>query len=119
MNLAALIARLDQNVDRIANDALAHATAALAGDIREALSTPPGGPHDYPWLQTGALHASVGYKSEGPDAVIGSTSDTARHQEHGTITIPPRPVFAPLAANAAPGIATEIAQAVMTAMRGT
>lgn len=116
MNLASLIARLDQNFDRIANEALASAAEGLANDIKQALGTAPGGPHDHPWCQTGALQSSVGWQAEGANAVIGSCSDIAFHQENGTATMPPRPTFGPVAAQSAPKVASGIGAAIMRAL---
>ena len=116
MNLQSLIARLDQNFDRIANDALALAVETLANDIREALNTEPGGPHDHPWRQTGALQDSIGSQAEGANAIVGSTSDIARYQEHGTAAVPPRPTLVPLAMQSAPAIAASIGETVRRAL---
>ncbi len=118
MTIKALIARLGQNIDAIANHTLALAADTLADDIRAALSTRPGGPHDHPWLQKGTLHNSIHANADGAQAIVASTSETALYQEHGTSTIPPRPTFAPLAAAHAPAIAQQIAQAVTQAIRG-
>lgn len=116
MTLNALIARLEQNFDSIANDALALSAENLASDIRQALGTPPGGPHEHPWRQTGALQDSIGFDVDGATALIGSTSDVARHQEHGTSTMSPRPTFVPLASQSADAIAHTIADAVRRAL---
>jgi phage gpG-like protein len=116
MNLKSLIARLDQDFDRIANDALALAAQNLADDVRQALNTEPGGPHDHPWRQTGALHDSIGSQSEANTAIVGSTSEIARLQEHGTVELPPRPTLAPVAMQSAPTIAASIADAVQRAL---
>ncbi len=116
MNLNALIARLEQDFDRIANDALVLSAQSLADDIRQALGTAPGGPHDHPWRQTGALQDSVGYDADQATARIGSTSEVARHQEQGTPRMPPRPTFAPLAIQSGQAIARNIADAVCRAL---
>lgn len=116
MNLNALIARLEQDFDRIANDALILSAGILADDVRQALGTAPGGPHDHPWRQTGALQDSIGFDVDGATAQIGSTSEIARHQEHGTATMPPRPTFAPLAIQSGKAIAQSIADTVKHAL---
>lgn len=116
MKLKALIDRLDQDFDRIANTALAEAAAGLADNVRAAFSTPPGGPHEHPWRQSGSLRDSIEAKAEGPEAVVASRSDTARYQEHGTATVPPRPTLAPVAAAEAPMIAAGIARALAAAI---
>ena len=116
MNLATAIRQLDQDFTSLGETALSAAAADLASQIRQALSVPPGGPHDFPWLQTGALHDSIESKAEGSEAVVASTSDVAVFQEHGTATIPPRPTFAPIAANAGKAIADSIGMAVASAL---
>lgn len=116
MNLHALITRLEQDFDRIANDALAQSAEALAGDVRQALATLPGGPHEHPWRQSGGLQDSIGFDADQATARVGSTSDVARHQEYGTSTLPPRPTFAPLAVEQGEAIAHAIADAVKSAL---
>jgi hypothetical protein len=116
VNLYALFARLDQDFDGIAADALALSAETLANDIRQALATPPGGPHDHPWRQTGALQDSIGFEVDRATACIGSTSDVARHQEYGTPAMPPRPTFVPLAIQSGPAIVRNIADVVERAL---
>lgn len=116
--IPALIARLGQDFDAIANTALARAAEGLATQIRAALSTAPGGPHDHPWLRTGALHDSIETQSEGATAIVASTSSVALYQETGTAEIPPRPTFAPVAANEGAAIAHQIGLATAQALRG-
>ncbi len=118
MNLTSVIARLGQDSDAIANQALANAATHLADQLRGAFSTSPGGPHDHPWRRSGALQESIEINAEGPTAVVASTSPTALFQEHGTATIPPRPTFAPIAAAAGQEIAQHIAASVFNALRG-
>lgn len=116
MNLQSLIARLDQDFDRIANDALGRAAATLADDMRQALNTEPGGPHGHPWRQTGALQDSIGSQSEDNTAIVGSTSEVVRYQENGTPMMSPRPTLAPLAMQSAPAIAAGIGNAIQHAL---
>ena len=116
MNLGSLIARLQQNFDLLANAALATAAEDIAEQLRTALSTPPGGPHIYPWLQSGALHNSVAVSADGPNAVIGSDDPVALYQEHGTEALPPRPSFGPISAHAAPEAAHSVGQAIAHAL---
>jgi phage gpG-like protein len=92
--------------------------AVIAAGVREALSQPPGTePHEYPWLRTGELRDSVGHDADDAGAVIGSTSDVALYQEHGTPAIPPRPFFAPVAAAHAEAAAKAVGEAVASALR--
>ncbi len=90
---------------------------ALAGAVREALGTPPGGDHGRPWVQTGALQGSIGFGVEGLQAAVGSSDPAAAPQELGTVRLPPRPFLAPAAAEAAPGIASAIGAAVAERLR--
>ncbi len=122
MNIAELQARLAAlDTDTIARTALAGQGGLLADQIRTALATAPGGPHDHPWRQTGALHDSIGTAAEGDTAIVGSTSAVALYQEHGTAELPPRPTFAPLAASQgeaiAHAVATAAAQSLADALR--
>jgi hypothetical protein len=112
MNLQSLIARLHQDFDAVAETALSAAAERLADDVRAALSTPPGGPHDHPWLQTGALRDSVEVTLQASGAVVASTSPVAAYQEFGTATLPPRPTFAPLAASTGSALAQSVGYAV-------
>ena len=90
---------------------------ALAGTVREALGTPPGGDHGRPWVQTGALQGSIDHVVEGLQAVVGSSNPAAAPQELGTVHLPPRPFLAPAAAAAAPGIAAVVGVAVAERLR--
>ena len=92
--------------------ALATQTQRLAETIRASLATPPGGPHDRPWRQTGALQASIAISTDALSARIGSTDPAAAPQEFGTIRDPPRPFLAPAAAAAAEPVARAIGQAL-------
>lgn len=111
-------ANLDADVGAAARVALDAAAARLAAEVRQGLSTPPGGPHDQPWRQTGALRASVTHATEGDTATVGSTSVYAAAQEHGTSTIPPRPFLLPAAKRLAADLADGIASAVAAALAG-
>ncbi len=116
-------------LSRLANDlglalethlaqALQREAAAIAASLVETLATPPGGPHQHPWQQTGTLHDSIETEITATEAIIASTDPVALIQEHGTTTIPPRPSFGPLAALAAPGIAHRIGEAALHALIG-
>ena len=117
MILSDLIRRLSVlDLDIVARAELAAQGEDLAGQVRQALSTPPGGPHDHPWRKTGVLRDSIGTDAEGDEAVIGSTSNIALFQEHGTDKIPPRPTFAPVASAQGEAIAASIATAIAVAL---
>jgi phage gpG-like protein len=92
--------------------ALDAAATRLADAIRAELATQPGGPHDHPWRQTGALQASIAHTTNGLTAEIGSNDPAAAPQEYGTATIPPRPFLAPAATALADPIAQDIAAAL-------
>ena len=118
MTIKSLVARLEQDFDAIAHQALVAASQDLASATRSAFSTLPGGPHEHPWLQSGALRDSIGCTVEGLDAIVGSSSEVARYQEHGTDAMPPRPTFAPVATAEAPKIGEAIATKVVQSLRG-
>ena len=118
LKLLILGANLDADVNTAARVALDAAAARLAAEVRRGLATPPGGPHDQPWRQTGALQASIGHTTEGDIATVGSTSSYAAAQEHGTRTVPPRSFLLPAAKRLAPDLADGIASAVAAALGG-
>ena len=118
MTLTELTRRLTRlDLAATANSTLAAQAEAIATPIRDALSTQPGGPHDHPWKRSGELQNSIETQTDGPEALIGSTSQVAFWQEHGTADIPPRPTFAPIAAAQGEAIAHAIAEAVAQALR--
>jgi phage gpG-like protein len=88
--------------------AVAAQSARLAEAVRANLATPPGGPHDQPWRQTGALQSGIAATADGLTAHIGSNDPAAAPQELGTATIPPRPFLAPSAASLAESIGRDI-----------
>ena len=92
--------------------ALAAQSARLAEAVRANLASPPGGPHEHPWQQTGALEASIASAADALTAQIGSNDPAAAPQELGTATIQPRPFLAPAAAALADPIARAIGQAL-------
>lgn len=110
--------RLSQiDTDTVARAAFASCAANLADQVRDALSTPPGGPHNHPWLRTGALQNSVVLNCEHDTAIVASTSQIAIWQEYGTATVQPRPTFGPIAARNSQGIAQTVAEEVAQALR--
>lgn len=112
-------ANLDADVDAAARVALDAAAARLAAEVRRTLATPPGGPHETPWRQTGALQASITHATEADTAVVGSASSYASAQERGTRHVPPRPFLLPTAQRLAPDLASSIGQAVAAAIDGS
>jgi HK97 gp10 family phage protein len=97
--------------------AVGQAADRLVHEVRARLSQPPGENAPYPALRTGELRASIGAHVEdvpgGVVARIGSTSDVAVYQEHGTTKMPPRPFLAPAIKELGPAINEEIAAAVV------
>lgn len=86
--------------------------ALMARAVQDGLGDPPGGGHDRPWLETGALRASVGHQADGLQAVVGSSDPAAAPQEMGTVHLPPRPFLAPAAAAMGEDVAKAAAAAV-------
>lgn len=120
MTLSDLVMHLQTlDLDHLAHTVLAEQAQRLADLAQDALSVVPGGPHDHPWRLTGTLRDSVSAEAEGPEAMIGSRSEVALYQEHGTATIPPRPTFGPLAATEGAAVAHAIAARLATALRST
>lgn len=114
-DLARNLARLDLAAVRAA--ALVAAAETMAEAVREALSHPPGADHRFPWRETGALADSIEVAADGDEALIGSTSGVALYQERGTATVPPRPFFAPVAAEHAEAAAEAVGAAVANTLR--
>ncbi len=118
MTLSELVLHLQSlDLDSIARATLAEQAQRLADLAQDALSVLPGGPHDHPWRRSGTLQDSVSAQAEGDEAVIGSTSQIALYQEHGTTDLPPRPTFGPLAAAEGEAIARTVADRLTQALR--
>jgi phage gpG-like protein len=99
--------------------ALAEQAERMAEVVKEGLSGPPGGgEHDRPWLQSGALQNSIGARSDGLNAAVGSNDPAAVPQEMGTSRMPPRPFLAPVAASMGEEVARGVAEAVAVALKG-
>jgi hypothetical protein len=88
--------------------ALAEAGETLAAAVREALAVRPGGGHERPWVETGALHDSIGAVAGGDMLMVGSSDPVAVDQEHGTRTVPPRPFLGPVAGAMGEAVAAAI-----------
>ncbi len=110
LNLRELAERLAQvRAEEVMARALAEQAGRMADAVRHNLSDPPGaGGHDQPWLQTGALHDSMGATADGLQAAVGSSDPAAAPQEMGTHRMPPRPFLAPVAA----GMGEDVARGV-------
>jgi phage gpG-like protein len=104
------LGRLDIGQE-IANS-LDAAAQELQSKVVDTLSMAPGRDHSAPWLQTGALRASIAHSSDGTVAVVGSSSDVAVDQELGTRSDPPRSFLASTAASAAEDMVASIAGAL-------
>ncbi len=115
--LAAHLATLP--VSETISASLKNAAAGLAETVREALSTPPSGPHDEPWVDTRALRDSIAYSADESGAAIGSNDPAAAAQELGTTTVPPRPFLAPAAAAQGEAIARQVGAAVAALFPGS
>src|SRR4051794_1700445 len=105
--LSEIRTRLERvRADEVMARALANEAEKLADAVREGLSGAPGsGGHDRPWLQSGALRASVGAQADGLQAVVGSSGPAAAPQEIGTSRMEARPFLAPVAAQGSDEIA--------------
>jgi phage gpG-like protein len=112
----AMLAGLD--IAHAIREALGEAARTIESSVTEALSQPPGGDHSVPWLQTGALRASIGHEVDGNMAVVGSSSNVAVDQELGTRTVPPRPFLASTAADSADSAVAIIAAVLAGRLAG-
>ncbi len=118
--LKALTDRLRRiDLDHALRPALDHAASGLQAAVRQRLSGVPGDNHDAPWLQTGALRASIARSIHENEVVVGSNDPAAAPQECGTRVDPPRPFLAPSAAAEAPVIVAEISDAAIGTLRDT
>ncbi len=88
--------------------ALSEAGETLLAAVQEVLSVPPGGPHEAPWLRTGALREGIGFVVRDDEVVVGSGDPVAADQERGTPTVPARPFLAPVGAAVGARVAEEI-----------
>ncbi len=104
-------------VEQATRDALEAAAGRLEAAVREALSQPPGGGHDAPWLRSGALRDGVSHLTDDDGAVVGSSDPAAAPQEQGTSRLPPRPFLAPTAARLGEELARGIGAAVAGVLR--
>lgn len=91
---------------------LRKAALKIRGAVRARLGTLVGGPHQSPWLESGALQDSIRFVVGPERAVIGSADPAAVAQERGTRFDPPRPFLAPAAASVAPEAVSEVAYTV-------
>ncbi len=119
-NLAELSERLARlRVEEAMAQALAEQAERMAAAVQDALSEPAGaGEHDRPWVQSGALHDSVGAQAAGLEAAVGSNDPAAVPQEMGTSRMPARPFLAPVASSMGEEVAQAIGAKVAAALRG-
>ena len=116
--LAEAIARLrDADPPGAMAAALEGQAALMAQAVQDGLGDAPGGGHDRPWLETGALRASVGHQADGLQAAVGSSDPAAAPQEMGTVHLPPRPFLAPVGAAMGEGVAEAVGAAVAGRLR--
>ena len=94
------------------------AARTLQSAVKARLSHVPGEQHDAPWLRTGALRDSISVDVGADEAVIGSNDPAAQAQELGTRSDPPRPFFAPVAAELAPSMVSLVANKLAALLRG-
>ena len=94
------------------------AAQALQSAVKARLSHVPGEQHDAPWLRTGALRDSIGVDVGADEAVIGSNDPAALAQELGTRRDPPRPFFAPTAAESTSNMVGLVANKLAALLRG-
>ena len=98
--------------------ALAEQAQRMAQAVQDALSDTPGsGQHDRPWLQSGALRASVASQADGLQAVVGSSDPAAAPQEMGTSRMEARPFLAPVAARMGEEVARAVGSTLADALR--
>jgi HK97 gp10 family phage protein len=113
--LAVALAPLD--VPGIAQAAMQAAAGRMREEIERRLSQPPGGPHEAPWMVTGALRDSIAVSLDGDVVRVGSTDPVAVYQECGTQHLPPRPFLGPVAAAEGEAAAQSTGAAVRDAIK--
>jgi len=116
--LTELVARLRRfDTGPVQRQALEEVAMRIERAVRAALSHPPDGQHDVPWIRSGELRDSMTHEADASHAVVGSTSAVARYQELGTRRDPPRPFLLPQATALAPSVAEAVGAAVAQAIR--
>ncbi len=94
----------------------------LAEGVRARLSVEPGGGHDAPWLESGALRNSIGVAVEGDAdgarATVGSSDPAAVPQEMGTVHMRARPFLGPTAGEMGEEVARVVGAVVAAGLRG-
>ena len=113
IDLAGLAARLERGIgEEVLRRATERGASVLAEGVRARLSGEPGGSHEAPWVESGALRDSIGVAVEGDGdgarAVVGSSDPAAVPQEMGTARMAARPFLAPVAGE----MGEEVARAV-------
>lgn len=123
ISLGELAARLERGIgEEVLRRAAGRGAKVLAEGVRARLSEPPGGAHDAPWLESGALRNSIGTTVEGDAdgarAVVGSRDPAAVPQEMGTARMPARPFLGPAAAEMGEEAARIMGRVVVAGLRG-
>lgn len=111
IDLAGLAARLERGIgEEVLRRATERGASVLAEGVRARLSGEPGGSHEAPWVESGALRDSIGVAvdGDGARAVVGSSDPAAVPQEMGTARMAARPFLAPVAGE----MGEEVARAV-------
>jgi len=111
LDLAGLAARLERAAEgKALRPAMERGAGMLAEGVRARLSVRPGGAHNAPWVESGALRDSIGVSVDGDGltAVVGSSDPAAAPQEMGTVRMAARPFLAPAAGE----MGEEVARAV-------
>ncbi len=123
VDLAGLAARLERVADGgLLRAAAERGAAVLADEVRARLSGKPGGAHETPWLETGALRDSIGISvsrdGDGVRAMVGSSDPAAVPQELGTAHMAARPFLAPAAAELGEDVARAVGEAAAEGLGG-
>lgn len=123
IDLAGLAARLERGIGEEAlRRAAERGAGVLAEGVRARLSGTPGGAHEAPWVESGALRGSIGVAVEGDGdgarAVVGSSDPAAVPQEMGTMHMPARPFLGPVAGEMGEEAARAAGAVVVAALKG-
>lgn len=123
INLSELAARLERGIgEEVLRRAAERGAGMLAEGVRVRLSEEPGGAHDAPWVESGALRDSIGTAAEGDAegarAVVGSSNPAAVPQELGTAHMAARPFLAPAAGEMGEEVARVVGALVAAGLRG-
>ena len=123
IDLAGLAARLERGVgEDVLRRAAERGAGVLAEGVRARLSGTPGGAHEAPWVESGALRDSIGVAVEGDGdgarAVVGTSDPAATAQEMRTMHMPARPFLGPVAGEMGEEAAQVVGAVVGAGLRG-